>query len=1290
MKTKMKKQITNLLIKLGVTLGIVTAVFLLWGLANKVEAAGSEFRINSDTANDQKNVVIAVDSNNRFYIVWEDNREQIGRFDIFGRIFDSNGNSVTTDQTALENSDKSCYSPSLVVNNEGNVLVAWKDERYSAWGRIDIFARLYKCLSGSTENLGTPQDGPGGNNLNFRINDDLGTYTCNTPSVTTDGINFVTSYFNQITGAISEGNDGTTIKLAFNNSAAYPLDKKTAISGDLQTYDTAETAVCENPSDSGGWKRAVAWISKDTSKVYIQRYNNYGVKVGDVKVFNPYGTSSKLSIASNSSGDLGIVWLDKQDSLDRILCSVYKDGQYTPAATLMSLTHHSGYSLDNPEIFAKGDKFGVAYLHQKNVGAIVARPLGYNANNQPILEGSETLTFSSNYSDDFTILPLTTSRRGLSFIITLSTGINNKYINAVKGSLIYENGSWIKKGASEKNLISETSGVDYTQPKIAQIAPGQYAFAFAQTGNKIQVNSFEDKIFLSTQSISSPLSNETKIVFTGSNPQIATDNNGALAVTYQNESKIYVRRYDPNLKALSGAMRVDETSSQAKNPSITALADGNFLVSFAGVENNKYQTQHTLVKPYSSSLTSSTFTPYETSRKEGFNPLISRAYAADAATETEEGVEWGKITWEEKNGGDQSSVIVLVSTDKGSHWLAMSNGESITKKIKSSGIDMPSISQTIKYKIIVSSTNSNQSPSLNWIQIGYGPSEGQYDYFIKVSPATSNVVVKTTQELTIKVTRKEKQAEGIPLGLYLIPKAHAEAIGETEGEPLANQEVTAQITSGNFGKLSQKTPGTPSAPSGGETTPTSGETGQVEGDTDQAGQSDDILSKPLFGKTDSNGEFTFNYIAPETANLSDTITVATIPLGKSKISAEAQMTSVFPVNAVFAAKPMYVGNKKPVTFMAEITNHMQEPFKNITSDVVLNNNLQYIANSAKINDDPNQVRVVMENGKLSFEYIGTGEEALGEGSGTLKPGQKITLSFEATATITESKETLGQINLYQADLTLKYQNQKNQEYTNDPVTATGTVASIWLQTLYGDIYSQGGFAADVLPPSGNENATYLIQTDGTISHFTTKAGDKYQIQNYVQGILSPVNVKRLMRDQIDQILADRTKYHVRTLTPGLHSVSELDKGQKEVVYINGDLILTGPGQFKSPLTVIVKGNLTIKENISYDNSPVDNIKKLPSLGFIVLGNTEINPKVTRGVGALYTEGNLATGDSTAQLIWEGLWVAEYFNLQRTHFHTGTTLEAAEKVIYDGRVFANTPTGFSQLTDYPKWKEVSPK
>src|SRR5690606_2860474 len=105
------------------------------------------------------------------------------------------------------------------------------------------------------------------------------------------------------------------------------------ISGNLQSYHTTQTAVCENPSDNGGWKRAVAWIG-DEEKVHIQPYNSYGVKVGNEKTYTNANLSS-LNLTADDSGTLLATWQVKGSGTNTyyIYAASYKDGQFSTNAS---------------------------------------------------------------------------------------------------------------------------------------------------------------------------------------------------------------------------------------------------------------------------------------------------------------------------------------------------------------------------------------------------------------------------------------------------------------------------------------------------------------------------------------------------------------------------------------------------------------------------------------------------------------------------------------------------------------------------------------------------------------------------------------------------------------------------------------------------------------------------------------------------------------------------------------------------------------------------------------------
>jgi len=122
--------------------------------------------------------------------------------------------------------------------------------------------------------------------------------------------------------------------------------------------------------------------------------------------------------------------------------------------------------------------------------------------------------------------------------------------------------------------------------------------------------------------------------------------------------------------------------------------------------------------------------------------------------------------------------------------------------------------------------------------------------------------------------------------------------------------------------------------------------------------------------------------------------------------------------------------------------------------------------------------------------------------------------------------------------------------------------------------------------------------------------------------------------------------------------------------------------------IIVRGNLNITGDITYHTGSIANLRQLASLGILVLDNgsgTMGNITVSSSVGTIsaniYAEGVISTGtngDPTTEvpLRINGVAVAKQFNFQRVF--PGSVTTPAEKIVYDGRIVANTPPGLSDF------------
>ncbi|HMB26230.1 MAG TPA: hypothetical protein VKP03_02330 [Patescibacteria group bacterium] len=262
----------------------------------------------------------------------------------------------------------------------------------------------------------------------------------------------------------------------------------------------------------------------------------------------------------------------------------------------------------------------------------------------------------------------------------------------------------------------------------------------------------------------------------------------------------------------------------------------------------------------------------------------------------------------------------------------------------------------------------------------------------------------------------------------------------------------------------------------------------------------------------------------------------------------------------------------------------------------------------------------------------------------------------------------------------------------------------YLQTVGGDIYAQKGLG-DIYQPSAPEdqpNATYMIQSNGSIVHFDSYCQKTGQC-NYSQGWVSEKMDELFLPDQESNYYNQNLGHlDIKGLLAGqygpvkaVNSSDQIDEVLKGRVYYAGDdfvldqhSFLNSLGQEKASGTLVVRGDLVLNGNIFYAGSSIKNLKNLPCFGVLVLkkkdgsgGNIYIKPDVGYLSGNFYAEDTIYTGyqseENNTRLSVNGLMLAEKFEFERGYVDLETK-EPAERIIYDGRVFGNPPPGFSDL------------
>jgi len=266
----------------------------------------------------------------------------------------------------------------------------------------------------------------------------------------------------------------------------------------------------------------------------------------------------------------------------------------------------------------------------------------------------------------------------------------------------------------------------------------------------------------------------------------------------------------------------------------------------------------------------------------------------------------------------------------------------------------------------------------------------------------------------------------------------------------------------------------------------------------------------------------------------------------------------------------------------------------------------------------------------------------------------------------------------------------------------------WLQTQYGDVYSQNGISMTTSPTSGT-NASYLILNNtGSIVNFDTSLiGGTISGTNYAFPTLDTSSTA--YRSNIGKINITDLENSATAIT----AASELDSHVLNgLVYktsgsftIDTDLTIPngiGAKGVATPLgngTVIINGDLTIQNNIGYENSgSVAYLYNLASIVWIVKGNVIISPSVSQVAGNFVVLGNggasvgsISTGAaSNLQLTIYGFTMAHEFNLERQAVMDAGVEVPSEKIIYDGRALLNTPPGLEDLlATLPELKIANP-
>ena len=104
----------------------------------------AEFTVNSDPSGEQRQPDVAAAPDGAFVIVWADDKNRNGRFDILARSFDENGTELLSDVTVNTVTAGQQVNPRVAVGSDRAFVVVWEDDS-DRNGFFEIFARGFRA-----------------------------------------------------------------------------------------------------------------------------------------------------------------------------------------------------------------------------------------------------------------------------------------------------------------------------------------------------------------------------------------------------------------------------------------------------------------------------------------------------------------------------------------------------------------------------------------------------------------------------------------------------------------------------------------------------------------------------------------------------------------------------------------------------------------------------------------------------------------------------------------------------------------------------------------------------------------------------------------------------------------------------------------------------------------------------------------------------------------------------------------------------------------------------------------
>ncbi len=540
------------------------------------QALGDKFLVNDDGGfSEQEFPLIAMNDSGNFIITWRDERNHYYYRDIYAQLYSSSGEPLGDNIRVTEVGTFWLSGPSAVMDNNGNFIITWKDDRND---NDDIFAQRYNS---SGEARGD----------NFLVNDDEVTSDQYGTSVAiNDSGNCIIIWLDE-----RDGGSNGYIYAQLYDSNGQALGNNFLVS-DEEGYDWhGNLSVAMD--DSGNFVIIWEGESNEYIDVYMQLFNNNGQPRGEKTLVytdeNREGRLNYPSVAMDQIGNFIITW-QVIYRYDKIYNSVIYAKQYDRSGEELGtsfVVNESNSWIFYPSIaIGKTGNVIITWEDYRNDFHDIYAQL-YNSSGQP--QGGNfavTLDDGSGLQKD----PSIAINSSGNFVIAWEDE-RNGYSGDIYAQLYNSSGQARGGNFLVNDFETYTSQYD---PSVAMDDSGNFVVIWTDSRNDYNENIFA-QLYNSSGQIRGdnfPVGSVQDSIGRDS-PAVAMNSSGDFVVTWREYNRyvggfyIYAQHFNSSGQAQGGAFLVndDDNSHDAKRtPSVAIDDSGNFVIAWDDDRNGDW------------------------------------------------------------------------------------------------------------------------------------------------------------------------------------------------------------------------------------------------------------------------------------------------------------------------------------------------------------------------------------------------------------------------------------------------------------------------------------------------------------------------------------------------------------------------------------------------------------------------------------------------------------------------------------------------------------------------------